>query len=159
MMLRNDYRFFRDNLDCGCAFQVEWYYEETDCVEGVMLILCVAAKRYNVYENCVVYWACLFVCVVLAGAGREENTGFDWDFCWVRASCGWCLLVVSEWWSHVSLDHASSQGYTAFLACDFHHHGQWCVSRPILNDCLLWFKSHFNFAWTCYWEYLRESYY
>jgi len=34
--------------------------------------------------------------VVLAAAGREENTGFDWDFCWVRASCGWCLLVVSE---------------------------------------------------------------
>ncbi|TKY45652.1 RING finger and transmembrane domain-containing protein 2 [Spatholobus suberectus] len=25
--------------------------------------------------------------------GREEDTGFDWDFCWVRASCGW-----SFWW-------------------------------------------------------------
>lgn len=74
--------------------------------------------------------------------GWETYLGISRNLCSVYDPCCWCLLVVSEGWPLVSLNHAASQVHTTFLACHFYHSGEWCVhSLPCCFPCLN--ESHF----------------
>jgi len=68
-----------------------------------------------------------FLSWALVSAGREKNLCAGWHLTRIHGPCGCCLLVVSKWWSSVPINHASSQVYSSFLACYFHHHGEWYV--------------------------------